>query len=84
MLSINMEDVKNVLTAIAPYLIVIGVALALAIIVTIACFKAKKSVKKLARKKATKTGKAKNTGIAVVEEPVKPKRKYTKKAKVTE
>lgn len=45
---------------------------------------AKKPVKKLARKKATKTGKTKATGIAVVEEPVKPKRKYTKKAKVTE
>lgn len=44
----------------------------------------KKSVKKLTRKKATKTGKAKATGITVVEEPVKPKRKYTKKAKVTE
>lgn len=44
----------------------------------------KKPVKKLARKKATKTGKAKDTGIAVVEEPVKSKRKYTKKAKVTE
>ena len=52
MLSINMEDVKIVLTAIAPYLIVIGVALALAIIVTIACFKAKKSVKKLIRGEA--------------------------------
>ena len=45
---------------------------------------AKKSVKKLARKKAAKPGKAKDTGITVVEEPVKPKRKYTKKAKVTE
>ena len=45
---------------------------------------AKKPVKKLARKKAVKPGKAKATGIAVVEEPVKPKRKYTKKAKVTE
>ena len=44
----------------------------------------KKSVKKLARKKAVKPGKAKDTGITVVEEPVKPKRKYTKKAKVTE
>lgn len=44
----------------------------------------KKPVKKLARKKAVKPGKAKATGIAVVEEPVKPKRKYTKKAKVTE
>ena len=45
---------------------------------------AKKSVKKLSRKKAAKPGKAKDTGITVVEEPVKPKRKYTKKAKVTE
>ena len=44
----------------------------------------KKPVNKLTRKKATKTGKAKATGIAVAEEPVKPKRKYTKKAKVTE
>lgn len=44
----------------------------------------KKSVKKLARKKAAKPGKAKDTGITVVEEPVKSKRKYTKKAKVTE
>lgn len=43
----------------------------------------KKPVKKLARKKAVKLGKAKDTGITVVEEPVKPKRKYTKKAKVT-
>ena len=45
---------------------------------------AKKPVKKLSRKKTVKPGKAKATGIAVVEEPVKPKRKYTKKAKVTE
>ena len=45
---------------------------------------AKKSVKKLSRKKAAKPGKAKDTGITVVEEQVKPKRKYTKKAKVTE
>ena len=45
---------------------------------------AKKSAKKLVRKKAVKPGKAKDTDITVVEEPVKPKRKYTKKAKVTE
>ena len=45
---------------------------------------AKKSVKKLSRKKTVKPGKAKDIGITVVEEPVKPKRKYTKKAKVTE
>ena len=44
----------------------------------------KKPVKKPARKKAVKPGKAKNTGNTVVEEQVKPKRKYTKKAKVTE
>lgn len=44
----------------------------------------KKLVKKLACKKAVKSGKAKDTGITVVEELVKPKRKYTKKAKVTE
>lgn len=44
----------------------------------------KKLVKKLACKKAVKPGKVKDTGITVVEEPVKPKRKYTKKAKVTE
>ena len=44
----------------------------------------KKPVKKLTRKKAAKPGKAKDTSITVVEEPVKPKRKYTKKAKVTE
>lgn len=42
----------------------------------------KKPVKKLARKKAVKPGKDKDTGITVVEEPDKPKRKYTKKAKV--
>ena len=45
---------------------------------------AKKSVKKMTRKKAVKPGKAKDTGITVTEEQVKPKRKYTKKAKVTE
>ena len=44
----------------------------------------KKPVKKPARKKAVKPGKAKDTGITVVEGQVKPKRKYTKKAKVTE
>ena len=44
----------------------------------------KKPVKKPARKKVVKPGKAKDTGITVVEGQVKPKRKYTKKAKVTE
>ena len=43
----------------------------------------KKSGKKLSRKKAVKPGKAEDTGIIVVEEPVKPKRKYIKKVKVT-
>lgn len=45
---------------------------------------AKKPVKKTTPKKAVKPVKAKDIGITVVEEPVKPKRKYTKKAKVTE
>ena len=45
---------------------------------------AKKSIKKMTRKKAVKSGKAKDIGITVAEEHVKPKRKYTKKAKVTE
>ena len=44
---------------------------------------AKKPVKKTTPKKAVKPVKAKDIGITVVEEPVKPKRKYTKKAKVT-
>jgi len=44
---------------------------------------AKKPAKKSTPKKAVKPVKAKDIGITVVEEPVKPKRKYTKKAKVT-
>lgn len=44
---------------------------------------AKKPAKKTTPKKAVKPVKAKDIGITVVEEPVKPKRKYTKKAKVT-
>lgn len=43
----------------------------------------KKPAKKATPKKAVKPVKAKDIGITVVEEPVKPKRKYTKKAKVT-
>ena len=43
----------------------------------------KKPVKKQACKKAVKPGKAEDTGIMVAEGQVKPKRKYTKKAKVT-
>ena len=45
---------------------------------------AKKPAKKATPKKAVKPVKAKDIGVTVVEEPVKPKRKYTKKAKVTE
>lgn len=44
---------------------------------------AKKPAKKATPKKAVKPVKAKDIGITVVEEPVKPKRKYTKKEKVT-
>ena len=44
---------------------------------------AKKPVKKVTPKKAVKPVKAKDIGITAVEEPVKPKRKYTKKTKVT-
>lgn len=44
---------------------------------------AKKPAKKATPKKAVKPVKVKDIGITVVEEPVKPKRKYTKKAKVT-
>lgn len=44
---------------------------------------AKKPAKKTTPKKAVKPVKAKDISITVVEEPVKPKRKYTKKAKVT-
>lgn len=52
MLAINMEDVMKVLNACKPYLIALGVVLALAIIVTVACMKMKKSKKKLVRKQA--------------------------------
>lgn len=44
---------------------------------------AKKPAKKATPKKAVKPVKAKDIGVTVVEESVKPKRKYTKKAKVT-
>lgn len=44
---------------------------------------AKKPTKKATPKKAVKPVKAKDIAVTVVEEPVKPKRKYTKKAKVT-
>ena len=52
MLAINMDDVINVLNSCKPYLIALGVVLALAIFVTVACMKLKKPVKKLVRKEA--------------------------------
>jgi beta-glucosidase len=52
MLSINIEDVLNVLTTLRVYLIVLGVALVAAIVLTIACMKAKKSLRKLIRKES--------------------------------
>ncbi len=52
MLQINMDDVMNVLNSCKPYLIGIAVALVLAIVVTVACMKLKKPVKKLVRKEA--------------------------------
>ncbi len=52
MLAINMDDVINVLNSCKPYLIALGVALVLAIIVTVACRKLNKPVKKLVRKEA--------------------------------
>lgn len=52
MLAINMDDVVNVLNSCKPYLIALGVVLALAIVVTVACMKLKKPVKKLVRKEA--------------------------------
>ncbi len=52
MLGINPEDVKKVLQAITPQLIIIGVVLALAIILTIVAIKFKKPLKGLVRKQA--------------------------------
>ena len=52
MLQINMEDVINVLNSCKPYLIALAVALLLAIVVTVACMKLKKPVKRLVRKEA--------------------------------
>ncbi len=49
MLSINMDDVLNVLTSIRPYLIAIGVIIAIAVIVMIAVMKLNKPLKKLVR-----------------------------------
>jgi len=52
MLGINPEDVKKVLQAITPQLVIIGVVLALAIILTIVAIKFKKPLKGLVRKQA--------------------------------
>ncbi len=52
MLAINIDDVINVLNSCKPYLIALGVVLALALIVTVACMKMKKPLKKLVRKEA--------------------------------
>ena len=52
MLAINIDDVINVLNSCKPYLIALGVVLLLAIIVTVACMKMKKSVRKLVRKES--------------------------------
>ena len=52
MLGINPEDVKKVLNSITPQLVIIGVMLALAIILTIVAIKIKKPLKGLVRKQA--------------------------------
>ena len=49
MLSVNWSDVMNVITQIAPYLVGIGIALVLAIVVTVAAMKAPKNSKGLIR-----------------------------------
>jgi beta-glucosidase len=50
MLNINIEDVISVLNTLSVHLIVLGVALVAAIVITIACKKANKPLKKLIRK----------------------------------
>ena len=53
MLAINMQDVINVLNTLKPYLIGIGVALIVGIIILIACVKVKEKAKrKLIRSEA--------------------------------
>lgn len=49
MLSINMDDVMNVITSIRGYLIAIGIIIAAAIVISIAVMKLRKSTKKLIR-----------------------------------
>lgn len=63
MLSINMDDVLNVISSIRPYLIAIGIIVALAVICMIAVMKMEKPVKKLFRGSALV---AMIAGIAVV------------------
>ena len=46
MLSINMDDVMNVLTSIKSYLIAIGIIVAAAIIIMVAVMKVKKPVRR--------------------------------------
>ena len=52
MLSINMEDVINVLNTLKPYLIALGVVIVLALIVMVACLKLSKARKFLIRAQA--------------------------------
>lgn len=52
MLAINIEDVKNVLESCKSYIIAFCVILALVMIVTIACMKVKKPLRKLIRKES--------------------------------
>ena len=49
MLSINMDDVLNVISSIRPYLIAIGIIIALAVACMVAVMKMKKPVKRLVR-----------------------------------
>ena len=52
MLAINIDDVISVLNTIRPYLIALCVALVLAIVVTVACMKLNRPLKKLVRKES--------------------------------
>lgn len=49
MLQINMNDVMNVVSNIIPHLVVIGIALVAAIVVTVAAMKAPKNTRGLIR-----------------------------------
>ena len=52
MLAINIDDVLNVLTTVAPYLIGFGIVLVIAIIAMIACKKQSKAKKYMVRSQA--------------------------------